>query len=204
MAFTKLQIVNQACLKLGQKEVTSLNESKFSIQASNLFDVIVESDITSSNFTFAQKWTQLSLLPEAPAFPGWLYAYALPQDYRYAIDINPRVPYDIVANRTLYINFKNQYTPLYMKYIFLPEPQYFPASYVRYLASAIAADLALSSNVSESIYGTLRGEAANFSAIAKSTDAQTRPNNSINNSRWLNPRKSYPGGYPLFNFYSGG
>lgn len=177
MATTKTDIVSLAVMLLGHKPIITLdNADDLVISASQAYDVLLPSVLSTGNWRFSMTIQQLSLSPIIPPVDtGWQNVYYLPSGYLKNIRIIPNnYVYDIYANGLIYTNWGTQ-TPVYMEYAFLPDPSQLPGYFINYFIYEIAIFLALSNAQKPDYYSVLESKRVYQLAIAAATDCQNRP-----------------------------
>lgn len=179
IVWDKLGITNLAFNKLSQAKVNDVIDSgAFADSASDGFDLLYQSTISSKSWRFATTTQQLTLLPDRPPITRWNYQFNLPADYLAAVRIWPfSVPYQIYKRR-IYSN--TQFMQL--EYRFLPDPTELPAYYVHYLACLIAAWYADTAAQDEKLSAKLNNDAEVLLGEALFCDAQSHPTESMENN----------------------
>ena len=177
MATTKTDIVSLAVMLLGHKPIITLDVADdLVISASQAYDVLLPSVLSTGNWRFSMQIQQLSLSPIIPPTQtGWQNIYLLPSGYLKNIRIIPNnYVYEIYAGGLIYCNW-GTLTPVYMEYAFLPDVSQIPAVFINYFIYEIASFLALSNAQKPDYFNALEGKRITQLAIAASTDAQNRP-----------------------------
>lgn len=123
-AASKVNIIKDALLLLGEYEIQSLTDDAYSVQVANRrFEPLFEDLLTKSRWRFAQKKAELSQLVSAP-LNEWQYAYQLPGDLCLIVKVYPNTEFRVYGD-TLYTNASS----LDIDYIYKPEvgdlPPYF-------------------------------------------------------------------------------
>jgi len=177
MAVTKTEIVSLAVMLLGHKPIITLdNADDLVISASQMFDVLLPSVLSTGNWRFSMQISQLSLSPIVPPTQtGWTSVYYLPSGFLKNIRIIPQnYVYEIYQGNLIYTNWGTQ-SPIYMEYAFLPDVSFLPGYFINYFIYEIAATLALSNAQKPDYYNVLEAKRITQLAIAAATDAQNRP-----------------------------
>lgn len=177
MALTKVQIISNAINLLNKGPITSISDGGvFSSAAESTFDYLYPSIISKSNWRFATKLIQLSLLVDEPIVDNWTKIFQLPPDY---LALHRTYPYTldftIYENKKLYTNLSE----MKLEYRFLPAVTLLPDYFVEYLTYELAANLGLSGAASESLYTKLVEKANKRRREATATDAKSHPNTAI-------------------------
>lgn len=190
MAVTKTEIVSLAVMLLGHKPIITLdNADDLVISASQAYDVLLPSVLSTGNWRFSIQISQLSLSPMIPPIEtGWQNIYLLPSGYLKNIRIIPQnYVYEIYQGNLIYCNWGTQ-TPVYMEYAFLPATNLIPSVFINYFIYEIAAFLGLCNAQKPDFYKVLEEKRITQLAIAAATDAQNRPQFSQVNIPVLNNR----------------
>ena len=177
MAYSKTSIISLAVMLLGHKPITTLEDADdLVIAAEQAFDILLPSVLSTGNWRFSMRISQLSLSPMIPPpQTGWQNIYNLPSGYLKNIRIIPNnYVYEIYSNSQIYCNWGTQ-TPVYMEYAFLPAIPQIPAVFINYFIFEIATFLALSNAQKPDYMASLESMKQKQFAIAAATDAQNRP-----------------------------
>ncbi len=177
MATTKTDIVSLAVMLLGHKPIITLDVADdLVISASQAYDVLLPSVLSTGNWRFSMQIQQLSLSPIIPPInTGWQNVYLLPSGYLKNIRIIPNnYVYEIYSGGLIYCNW-GTLTPVYMEYAFLPDVSQLPGYFINYFVYEIATFLALSNAQKPDYYNVLETKRVYQLAIAAATDAQNRP-----------------------------
>ena len=98
---SKIQLISNALILIGDLPITSLSgNSRAQTVANNLYDNIVQMEMTKFRWGFARKIAQLSLSVNTPAGNEWDAIYELPADLLFLIKINPRSNYALFGQYT--------------------------------------------------------------------------------------------------------
>src|SRR5262245_51891526 len=134
MAYTKTSIVSLAVQILGHKPIQTLeNADDMVISASQAFDILLPSVLSTGNWRFSIKIQQLTLSTEVPPpQTNFNQIYLLPAGYLKNIRIIPQnYVYEIYSNNQIWCNWGVD-GPVYMEYAYLPEIAQLPAYFVNY------------------------------------------------------------------------
>jgi hypothetical protein len=88
---SKIQLISNALILIGDLPITSLEgNSRAQTVANNLYDNIVQNEMTKFRWGFARKKAQLDLTVSVPVGTEWQSIYQLPADLLFLIKINPQ------------------------------------------------------------------------------------------------------------------
>ena len=99
---SKIDLISNALILIGDLPITSLTgNSRAQVVANNLYDNVVQNELTKYRWGFARKKAQLG--KEATAIVGteWNAKYTLPSDLLTLIKLNPNQPYQIIEDKGL-------------------------------------------------------------------------------------------------------
>lgn len=190
MATTKTSIINLAVILLGHKPIQTLdNADDLVTAAEQAYDMLLPSVLAQGNWRFAVQIQQLTLSPIIPPIDtNWQNVYYLPAGYLKTIRIIPNnYVYDIYSGGLIYTNWGSS-TPIFMEFVFQPDPSLFPFYFVNYFIYEIAGMLALSSAQKPEYATYLEGMRIKMMAIAHAIDCQNRPQFSQRDIPMLNNR----------------
>ena len=173
MSLTKVQIVSLSLLQLGHKAIVSLDGGDEMVNAaSQAFDMLLPSVLSTGNWRFAIQIQQLSLSVETPPQP-WKYVYYLPAGFLKTIMLYPNIyQWDIYKDEKIYTYFNGV---LAMEYVFQPDVSHLPSHFVNYFIYEIAAFLALSNAQKTDFYSVLEAKRIQMQAMAHAIETQNRP-----------------------------
>ena len=177
MAYTKTSIISLAVMLLGHAPIQTLDDADdLVISAEQAFDILLPSVLSTGNWRFSMRISQLTLSTEVPPpQTNFNQIYLLPAGYLKNIRIIPQnYVYEIYSNNQIWCNWGVQ-SPIYMEYAFLPEIAQLPAYFINYFIYEIAAFLALSAAQKPEFYTVLLAQKNVQWAIAAAADAQNRP-----------------------------
>lgn len=163
---------------LGHAPIQTLdNADDLVTAASQAFDILLPSVLSTGNWRFAMQISQLTLSSQIPPIQtGWQNIYLLPSGYLKNIRIIPNnYVYEIYNNNQIWCNW-GTLSPVYMEYAFEVPVNQLPMVFVNYFIYEIAAFLALSSAQKTEYYSVLEAKRISQLAIAAASDAQNRPN----------------------------
>ena len=177
MATTKTSIISTAITQLGHAPIQTLDEpDDMTVAAEQAYDLLLPAVLAENNWRFAVQIQQLSLTVDTPVVDDWQYIYNLPADFLKTIRVYPNV-YDwkIYENLKLYTNVA---APLYMEYVYQPDPSRLPPSFVRYFCFEIADYIALSNAQRPEYASIIMRKKTIAQANAAAVDAQNNPQTS--------------------------
>lgn len=177
MAYSKTSIISLAVMLLGHKPVVTLdNADDMVVAAEQAFDILLPAVLSTGNWRFAIKITQLSASTQVPPpQTGFNNIYLLPSGYLKNIRIIPQnYVYEIYSNNQIWCNWGTQ-GEIYMEHAYLPEVAQLPAYFVNYFIYEIATFLCLSSAQKPEYFTALEGKKNVMWAQAAAADAQNRP-----------------------------
>jgi hypothetical protein len=190
MAWDKLAVGNFVLNLLNKKSVNSLSDSgEFSDALERRLDLDYEKELAANNWRFATKTQALSVLVTPPSIDEWTYSLQIPSDYMNLVRVIPHVPYAIYGDK-IYSN----YNELKLEYRYKPDWSLLPAYFVVFLATKVAANMALAVANSPALADKLKADAMEQLAIASFSDAQAHPTKSIQS----NPIISVRGGWGYY------
>jgi hypothetical protein len=198
---TKLSLINNALILIGDVPLTSLNSgTRAQIVATSLYDNIVQSELSKFRWGFARRQQQL-VRAGAPGVGNltplfdWSAVYRLPDNMVSLIRLSPSIPYQVYSeeitspepsgNQTVYVNYEGD---LFSDYIYnVPEIDW-PAYFSKMIEYALAMDFAPSIRDSASSMQILANQYLNASRMARSTDSQQHPQTPIQDRPFINVR----------------
>ena len=177
LAYSETSIISLAVMLLGHRPIISLdNADDMVIAASQAFDILLPSVISTGNWRFSMRISQLTLSTQVPPTQtNFNQIYLLPAGYLKNIRIIPQnYVYEIYSNSQIWCNWGVQ-SPIFMEYAFLPEIAQMPAYFINYFIYEIACFLSLSAAQKPEFFAALEGKRNTQWAIAAAADAQNRP-----------------------------
>ena len=188
MAFTKVQIISQISVTLGNGVVQDIQSNNpFVVQAVEVFDLFVESVISNHNWRFATKPQLLNKTPFTPILSEWKFILELPADYLAMNRIDPRTPYEIFENKHFYTNEDT----VIAVYRFVPDISRFPTYFVKLIVFVLAEFLSIPVAQREDFatFYSKGGEEALASALF--TDSQSHPNTGMESAPFIEVRRGF-------------
>lgn len=181
---SKIDLISNALILIGDTPINSLTGSTRREQvAANLYDNIVKSEIAKHRWGFARKKAQLPLTTSKP-IDEWNSIYQLPTDLISLIKIEPHVPYQIYGDK-VYANVAGKMTCDYIGDV--PESSW-PVYFSKMIEYALASDFATSIRDSSSIMQEMNAKYLNQSRMARATDSQQHPQQTIIDNPFINVR----------------
>jgi hypothetical protein len=181
---SKLDLVSNALILIGDEPLNSLvGNSRAQKVAANLYDNIVQNELTKHRWGFARRKAQLALLTETP-LDDWQNAYQLPADLLTLIKINPNVGYQIYGSKV----YTNLSEALYCDYISNVSESEWPVYFSKMVEYALARDFASSIRDSAASADRMAQEYLNASRMARATDSMQHPQTPIVNKPFINVR----------------
>ena len=183
---TKLQLISNALILIGDLPITSLvGNSRAQTVANNLYDNIVQNELTKYRWGFARRKAQLSLTTEVPVGTEYSSVYQLPADMLVLIKLNPGINYQILGAKV----YCNNTGALYCDYIANVDEQQWPVYFAKMIEYALGMDFAPSIRDSAASMELLANQYMNASRMARFTDAQQHPQTPIQDRPFINVRR---------------
>lgn len=169
---SKINLVSNALILIGDLPITSLNgSSRAQTVANNLYDNIVQNELTKYRWGFARKKAQLAKVAGTPVGTEYSTMYQMPADLLVFIKLNPGINYQVLGDK-VYCNYDGD---LYCDYIYNVSESEWPAYFAKMVEYALAKDFALSIRDSASTKAAMAEEYIVASNMARYTDAQQHP-----------------------------
>lgn len=182
---SKIQLISNALILIGDLPITSLSgNSRAHIAANNLYDNIVQNELSKFRWGFARQQAQLSLTTDTPIGSEWSSIYQLPSDMLTLIKLSPSVPYQILGDK-VYCNYSGA---LYCDYIANVSEAAWPAYFAKMIEYALGMDFAPSIRDSAASMELLANQYLNASRMARFTDSQQHPQTPIQDRPFINVR----------------
>jgi len=182
---SKIQLISNALILIGDLPVTSLDgNTRAQVVASNLYDGIVQNELTKYRWGFARRKAQLNLTTEVPVGTEWQSIYQLPADLLVLVKINPGINYQILGDKV----YCNSQGALFCDYIAnIPEHEW-PVYFCKMIEYALGMDFAPSVRDSAISMELLSNQYVNASRMARLTDSQQHPQTPIQDRPFINVR----------------
>lgn len=169
---SKIDLISNALILIGDTPINSLTGGTRAQQvASNLYDNIVQNELTKHRWGFAKKKAQLSLTTETPVDDEWRSIYQLPTDMLFLIKLYPNTSYQLYGDKV----YTDTSSALYADYIYNAPESEWPVYFSKMIEYALARDFAASIRDSDSARQTMTNEYINQSRMARYTDSQQYP-----------------------------
>jgi len=182
---SKIQLISNALILIGDLPVTSLSgNTRAETVANNLYDNIVQNEISKFRWGFARRQAQLSLTTEVPIGTEWSSIYQLPVNMLNLIKLSPSINYQILGDK-VYCNYSGS---LYCDYIANVSESEWPVYFSKMIEYALAMDFAPSIRDSASAMQLLANQYLNASRMARFTDSQQHPQVAIQDRPFINVR----------------
>jgi hypothetical protein len=182
---SKIQLISNALILIGDLPVTSLDgNERPKVVARNLYDNIVQNELTKYRWGFARRKAQLNLTTEVPVGTEWQSIYQLPADLLVLVKINPGINYQILGDKV----YCNSQGALFCDYIAnIPEHEW-PVYFCKMIEYALGMDFAPSVRDSAISMELLSNQYVNASRMARLTDSQQHPQTPIQDRPFINVR----------------
>jgi hypothetical protein len=181
----KINLISNALILIGDLPITSLvGDTRAQVVASNLYDNIVQNELTKYRWGFARKKAQLAKINGTPVGTEYDTMYQLPSDMLTLIKLNPGISYQILGDR-VYCNYSGD---LFCDYIYTVSEADWPVYFAKMIEYALAMDFAPSIRDSATSMEVLSGAYVNASRMARYTDAQQHPVTPIQDRPFVNVR----------------
>jgi hypothetical protein len=185
MATSKIDLVSNALVLIGDNPINSLTGNSRAQQVgSNLYDNIVQFELSQHRWGFARRKAQLGLTTEEPVDNEWRSIYQLPTDMITLIKIKPNTRYNIYGDK-LYTNISSA---LYCDYVANVDEGEWPIYFAKMIEYALAKDFAVSIRDSAASRDRMQIEYQSAKAIAMNVDAQQYPSPPIAGHPFINVR----------------
>ena len=169
---SKIDLISNALILIGDLPINTLDGSdRRQTVANNLYDTIVENELTKHRWGFARRKGTLSLLVSEPIDKEWSKAYQLPSEALSLIKVYPNINYQVYGDQ-IYCNYSQS---LYCDYISKPPESDWPAYFNKMIEYALAKDFATSIRDSASSRMEMAAEYEIASRMARYTDSQQHP-----------------------------
>ena len=181
-----IDISSNALLLVGDNPISSFSDPGAGAQAAaNLYPQVKQRFLSYTQWSFALKQQRLNLLSEKPdTLTGWESIYQLPTDLIRLWAITPHADYSIIGDK-LYTNNK---TALLATYIHDVNETALPAHAVKALEYMLASEFAISVTEDDKKAQLYEQKGRDMMAQASTIDAQSRPQQAIVDSPFVNAR----------------
>jgi hypothetical protein len=184
---TKIEISSNALMLIGDKPISSFTDSGAGATvAANLYRSTYESVLSTHPWSFALKEQKLSKLSQTPdPLTNFNSAFQLPGDLVRLWAILPHSNYIIVGS----LVYTNQ-NDLLARYIYAPDETVLPPHFVKSLEYKLASEFAISITEDNAMAELYEKKFRMKVAEARAVDSQSRPQESIIDSPFIDVRGS--------------
>ena len=181
-----IKLISNALILIGDLPVTSLSgNSRAETVANNLYDNIVQNELSKFRWGFARRKAQLALTTDTPIGNEWRQIYQLPTDLITLINVNQAIPYQIYSDK-LHCNYNGS---LYIDYTANVAEGEFPVYFAKMIEYALAMDFATSIRDSSASLSENASKYANASRMARFTDSQQHPTEPLRSQPFIAVRR---------------
>lgn len=181
MATSEIRVCSNALLLIGDNAISTYAETRGGVIAGALVDSTIEDMLSQHLWHFARAQLDLSRLSTgADTDTGYTYRFQLPAGYIRAVQVWPRVPYEVVGDK-VHANV----TELRMEYVYRPDAGAWPPWFVKLMEYQMAATLANPVTENNDLSKFWEAKARDQLSVAMSIDAQQRPNVAIAHNPFL-------------------
>ena len=182
----KIKLISNALILIGDLPVTSLSgNTRAETVAVNLYDNIVEAELSKFRWGFARRKAQLGLTTEVPVGNEYRNIYQLPTDMLALIKIDPAINYQILGTK-LYANTAG---PVYCDYTANIPPSNWPSYFAKMIEYALAMDFAPAIRDSAASSESNAAKYLNASRMARYTDSQQHPTTPLRSQPFISVRQ---------------
>lgn len=183
MAFSKVQLISNALILLGDSPISSLTVPGAGAEAgANLYESSYLSILSSHRWNFATKKALLSRLTEAPQ-NEYQYQYQLPVDMVMLITTYPASTYRILGDK-LYSDSPS----VEIDYIYKVTEDKFPSYFIKAFEYYLAVQLAIPVTEDYNKYELMQRGYERESRNARYADAQSAPATPIQDDPYIRVR----------------
>jgi hypothetical protein len=165
----KIKLISNALILIGDMPITSLSgNNRAQTVANNLYDNIVQNELTKHRWGFAKRKAHLALTTETPVGDEFKHVFQIPTDLLVLIKIDPYVNYRIYGDKI----HANTSGPLYAEYTANVREGEWPVYFAKMVEYALAMDFAPSIRDSAASADMNASKYINASRMARYADAQ--------------------------------
>ena len=165
----KIKLISNALILIGDMPVTSLSgNSRAETVANNLYDNIVQNEISKYRWGFATRRAQLALTAEVPIGNEFQNSFQLPPDLLVLTKIDSSANYKMYGNKI----HMNSTGPVYAEYVANVREGDWPVYFAKMIEYALAMDFAPSIRDSAASMDANARQYLNASRMARFTDSQ--------------------------------
>ena len=181
----KIKLISNALILIGDLPVTSLSgNTRAETVANNLYDNIVQAEMSKYRWGFARRLAQLALTTETPVGNDYKNIYQLPADLINVVKLDPAIQYRIYGDKV----YANTSGPLYVDYIANVVEGEWPVYFAKMIEYALATDFAPSIRDSAASAEINAVKYENASRMARYTDSQQYPTEPLRSQPFINVR----------------
>lgn len=183
---SKIDLISNALILIGDTPINSLTGgSRRETVANNLYDNIVQNELTKHRWGFARRQEQMSRLTDVPVNPNqWATIYQLPTDLLFLVTVSPDSNYQIYGDKV----YSNSDGALFADYIANTPENEWPVYFAKMIEYALAMDFAASIRDSSAARGEMAAAYVNASRMARFTDSQQYPTQQVRSNPFTNVR----------------
>ena len=182
----KIKLISNALILIGDLPVTSLSgNTRAETVANNLYDNIVEAELSKFRWGFARRKAQLGLTTEIPVGNEFQNIYQLPTDMLALIKVDPAINYQILGDK-LYANTSGS---VYCDYTANVEEGEWPSYFAKMIEYALAMDFAPSIRDSAASADVNAAKYLNASRMARYSDSQQHPTTPLRSQPFISVRQ---------------
>jgi hypothetical protein len=182
---SKIDLISNALILIGDSPINSIEDNTRAAQVgANLYDNIVQNELSKHRWGFARRKAQLSLTTDTVIDNEWRSVYQLPTDLITLIKIKPNTDYQIYGDK-VYCNLNSA---VYCDYIANVTENNWPIYFSKMIEYALAKDFATSIRDSSSSRIEMSNEYIIASRMARFTDSSQHPQTPIVHSPFTDIR----------------
>tara|TARA_R100001369_G_scaffold77905_2_gene107441 strand:- start:1176 stop:1733 length:558 start_codon:yes stop_codon:yes gene_type:complete len=182
----KIKLISNALILIGDLPVTSLSgNSRAETVANNLYDNIVQNEISKYRWGFATRRAQLALTAEVPIGNEFQNSFQLPPDLIVLTKIDSSANYKMYGDKI----HMNSDGPVYAEYVANVREGDWPVYFAKMIEYALAMDFAPSIRDSAASMDANARQYLNASRMARFTDSQQHPVEPLRSRPFIDVRR---------------
>ena len=182
----KIKLISNALILIGDLPVTSLSgNSRAETVANNLYDNIVQNEISKYRWGFATRRVQLALTAEVPIGDEYQNSFQLPPDLLVLTKIDSPANYKMYGDKI----HMNSTGPVYAEYVANVREGDWPVYFAKMIEYALAMDFAPSIRDSAASMDANARQYLNASRMARFTDSQQYPVEPLRSRPFIDVRR---------------
>ena len=182
----KIKLISNALILIGDLPVTSLSgNSRAETVANNLYDNIVQNEISKYRWGFATRRAQLALTAEVPIGNEFQNSFKLPPDLLVLTKIDSSANYKMYGDKI----HMNSTGPVYAEYVANVREGDWPVYFAKMIEYALAMDFAPSIRDSAASMDANARQYLNASRMARFTDSQQYPVEPLRSRPFIDVRR---------------